>query len=395
MRTPGRIVHELGIAARLAGRAFGRRLRGESVTAPDDAAFHAALEPWLHSLPPGLLAAHRFHYLPATQPPWVDAGMDLLAGDVVTLFADGRVYLSRLLDIWAPPSFQLWCRVGDSGPVFRGTRNTHTFAAGHDGRLWLASYFPGIWADPQGRLATPVEQYASVSGGMSVLLLKWRRGVQADETLRRLARHRDAPLLLHAEAARLDANLACPAHWQYLWFIGPGEIYRPSVSADGRAAILCQTHGDVAILHRDAGMPLVPGAALRWSWQVEQLPMDLPEDTLPSHDYLSIAVEFDDGQDITYYWSSTLPVGTVYRCPLPNWTERETHVVVRSGRAGLGRWFDEERDLYADYRRIIGGPARRISRVWLIALSQLNRGQGRCEYAGIELSADDRKLPLL
>jgi hypothetical protein len=69
--------------------------------------------------------------------------------------------------------------------------------------------------------------------------------------------------------------------------------------------------------------------------------------------------------------------------------------VVRSGRAGLGRWFDEERDLYADYRRIIGGPARRISRVWLIALSQLNRGQGRCEYAGIELSADDRKLPLL
>jgi hypothetical protein len=395
MRTPARIVHELGITARLAGRVIGRRLRGELAPPPDDAVFRATHEPWLGSLPPRLLAARAFHYLPATRPPWFNTGIELLAGDEVTLLAEGRVYLSRLLDIWAPPSFRLWCRVGDDGPVFRGTRNTHSFTAGRGGRLWLASYYPGMWADPQGRLATPVEQYASVSGGMSVLLLKWQRGVQADEIVRRLAGTPGAPALVQAEAARLDAPSACPEHWQYLWFVGPGEIYRPTATEDGRAAILCHTHGDAAILHRDAGMPLVPGAALRWSWRVERLPMDLAEDTLPSHDYMSIAVEFDDGQDITYYWSSSLPVGTVYRCPLPNWNERETHVVVRSGRAGLGRWFDEERDLHADYRRIIGGPARRISRVWLIAVSQLYRGHGRCEYASIELNAEGRRLELI
>jgi hypothetical protein len=172
-------------------------------------------------------------------------------------------------------------------------------------------------------------------------------------------------------------------------------MYRPSVAADGRAAIACSTHGDAAILHKEARIPLIPGTRLRWSWRVERLPMDLAEDTLPSHDYQSIAVEFDDGQDITYYWSASLPVGTVYRCPLPNWSERETHVVVRSGAAELGQWITEERDVHADYSRIIGGPAREIARVWLIANSLLARGHGRCEYAGIEVSSGNERTRVL
>ena len=57
--------------------------------------------------------------------------------------------------------------------------------------------------------------------------------------------------------------------------------------------------------------------------------------------------------------------------------------MVRSGHTGLGRWLDESRDVHADYRRIIGGPARSIVRVWLIANSLFLRGRGQCEYAGI------------
>jgi hypothetical protein len=198
-----------------------------------------------------------------------------------------------------------------------------------------------------------------------------------------------------AEARRLDEPVPTPEHWEYLWYLGPGEIYRAGSAPDGRPTICCHTHGDVGILRRDARMPLEPGARLRWSWRVDALPIDLAEDTLPSHDYLSIAVEFDDGQDITYYWSAALPVGTVYRCPQPNWKGRETHVVVRSGRAGLGRWLDEERDLHADYARIIGGSAREIVRVWLIANSLFQRGHGRCEYASIVLAAGGRTAQLL
>jgi hypothetical protein len=389
------LAHQLAIAARLAARSVRRRLSGATPRAPTDAEFRATLEPWLATLPAGLARSHAFHWLPATVPPWHDTGIDLEPGESVTLLADGRVFLSRALDIWVGPSFQLWCRVGERGPVFRGTRATNTFTAPAGGRLWLASYFPGEWADPSGRLGTPAGKYAKVSGGMSVLALRWAHGTDVPALFRGFARDLRVPGLVLAEAERLDQPVLTPEPWDYLWYLGPGEIFRPVVTGDGRPAIGCHTHGDVGILRRDARAPLVPGTRLRWSWRVDELPGGLAEDTLPSHDYLSIAVEFDDGQDITYYWSATLPEGTVYRCPLPTWQDKETHVVVRSGPAQLGRWLDEERDLHADYARILGGPAREVLRVWLIANSLFQRGHGRCEYASIRLTTNERTLEVL
>jgi len=389
------LAHELAIAARLAARSVWRRLSGGTPRAPTDAEFRATLEPWLAALPAGLARGHAFHWLPATQPPWHDTGIDLEPGESVTMLADGRVFLSRALDIWVGPAFQLWCRVGERGPVFRGTRATNTFTAREGGRLWLASYFPGEWADPSGRIGTPAGEYAKVSGGLSVLTLRWPPGSDVHGLFRDFARDTRVPGPVLAEAERFDQPVPTPDQWDYLWYLGPGEIFRPVLAPDGRRAIGCHTHGDVGILRRDARVPLRPGTRLRWSWRMEELPVDLAEDTLPSHDYLSIAVEFDDGQDITYYWSATLPEGTVYRCPLPTWKDKETHVVVRSGPGELGRWLDEERDLHADYARISAGPAREVVRVWLIANSLFQRGHGRCEYASIRLITNERTLEVL
>jgi hypothetical protein len=389
------LAHELAIAARLAARATRRRLSGAAAPAASDEEFRATLDPWLASLPPGLSTAHAFHWLPATQPPWFDTGIDLEPGEPVTVMANGRVFLSRALDIWVGPSFQLWCRVGERGPVFRGTRATNTFTARQRGRLWLASYFPGEWADPSGRLGTPAEGYAQVSGGMSVLVVKWTPGADVHRLFRDFARDTRVPGLVLAEAERFDQPVPAPEQWDYLWYLGPGEIFRAGRTPDGRTAIGCHTHGDVGILRREARAPLAPGTRLRWSWRVDELPTDLAEDTLPSHDYLSIAVEFDDGKDLTYYWSAALPEGTVYRCPLPTWKDKETHVVVRCGTTGLGRWLDEERDLHADYARILGGPAREVVRVWLIANSLFQRGHGRCEYASIHLVTNEGTLEVL
>jgi hypothetical protein len=41
------------------------------------------------------------------------------------------------------------------------------------------------------------------------------------------------------------------------------------------------------------------------------------EDTLPTHDYLSVAVEFENGQDLSYFWSAALPPESNFRCPIP------------------------------------------------------------------------------
>ncbi len=388
-------VHELAVVARIATRALQRRMPGRSRSGHDGAWLRSTLDPWLATLPAGTLSRHAYCELPATRAPWQDTGIDVAAGDTVSWFATGRVYLSRLLDIFVEPSFQLWCRVGDDGPVFRGTRATHTFTAVQSGRLWLASYFPGEWTDRRGSLATPSDEYAKLSGGMSALVVHWSRGADARGLLRAAVAHAGAPDLVQAEARRLDDAVSPPPQWDYLWYLGDSEIYRAAALEDGRPTICCHTHGDVGILRKDARLPLEPGTRLTWSWRVDALPTDLPEDTLPSHDYLSIAVEFDDGQDLTYYWSASLPTGTVYRCPLPTWKDKETHVVQRSGPAELGRWLDESRDLYVDYHAIVGGSARSVVRIWLIANSLFQRGQGRCEYAAIRVAGPTGTLDVL
>jgi hypothetical protein len=314
------LAHELAIAARLAARSVRRRLSGTTPPAPTDAEFRATLEPWLAALPAGLVSHHASFRIEARQP-WLDTGLDLEPGDSVTLLAAGRVYLSRIVDVWVGPSLRLWCRVGDRGRLFRSSRDTLTFAATERGRLWLASRFPGEWLDPHGHREATAPEFAWASGDLSVLVLCWARGTDVQSAICGLARETRVPGLALAEVERLDQPAPTPPDWQYDWRIGASEIFRPTRAPDGRPSLDCRTHHDVGILQRETRAPLVPGTQLQWSWCVNQLPSDLAEDTLPSHDYLSIAVEFDDGQDITYFWSATLPVGTVFRCPLPVWRE--------------------------------------------------------------------------
>jgi hypothetical protein len=390
----GRVTHEIAIAARLAARSLRRRLRQGSPAPVTDAGFRAALEPWLAALPAGLVAGHAFLRLPAGDPPWHDSGLQLAPGDRVTVLSAGHVYLSRLLDIRAGAALRLWCRVG-AGTVFRGARPTNTFTAGDAGRLMLGSRFPGEWLDPLGSRCAQGPEFARASGELSVLVLRWSGGADLEALFRGFGAQAGTPDLVRAEARRLVEAVPTPVGWSQDWRIGASEVFRPACTADGRAALDCRTQADVGILQRKVSCPLAPGTRLQWSWRVTELPSDLPEDTLPSHDYLSIAVEFDDGQDITYLWSAALPPETVFRCPLPVWRDIETHVVVRSGPAGLGRWLDEQRDVYNDYRRILGGPAREVVRVWLIGESVMQRGQGRCEYASIRLSNNERTLEVL
>jgi len=392
--SPRQVAHEIAIAARLAARSLGRRLSGASSPAVTDAEFRATLAPWLESVQSDVTRGHAFLRI-GPREAWLDTGLILEPGDTVTLLAAGRVYFSRILDVWVGPSLRLWCRVGAGNPVFRSARDTLTFTAAESGQLSLSSRFPGEWLDPAGSQETSAPEFAGASGDLSVLAVLWAREADVHGLFRRFGKDVRVPGLVLAEAERLEQAASPPPLWQHDWRIGASEVFGTAPVPGGRQGIGCCTQGDVGILQRDVRMPLAPGIRLEWSWRVQQLPSDLAEDTIPSHDYLSIAVEFDDGQDITYFWSATLPEGTTFRCPLPVWRDIESHVVVRSGNRGLGQWLDEKRDLYADYRRIVGGPAREVVRVWLIGESVMQRGHGRCEYASIRLATNERTLDVL
>ena len=100
--------------------------------------------------------------------------------------------------------------------------------------------------------------------------------------------------------------------------------------------IALRADANAGIVRRPIDVALRPDISLEWTWRVNALPSRVREDAFATHDYASIALEFDDGRDLTWYWSAALPVGHHYRRPLPRWRESETHVGARSGPQRLG-----------------------------------------------------------
>lgn len=188
-----------------------------------------------------------------------------------------------------------------------------------------------------------------------------------------------------------------PEGWAYfppLAIYGPADIYQRTLAAPGDAGPPVQmrvhTSNNAGILTRDVSVPLTAQTRLNWQWRVDRLPSKLPETEVLQHDYLSIAVKFENGRDLTYMWSSSLAHGFGFECPLPDWKGVEWHAVVRSGEADLGKWLAEERNVQADYARYIGGKMPgRIVQVWLISNTLFQRGEGRAVYGDIMLTDRD------
>lgn len=388
---PGTLV-DLSVAARLRLRALGRQLRGELEPAPDLDAFERA---WAGTLSrcSDAIAESVWIRLPANEPPWRDTGIAVGRGESVSLFAAGRTYASRPLDIWVGPKTQLWARIGERGPIRSSSRDTHTLTAETPGRLYVGNYFPNDWKDTTGARLQDDAVYRTVSGDMRILAIRWRGS--APEGLAALVAAGDPYGAASSELERLRRGPPAPSGWHYLWHLGDSEIFRPSKHPSGAPTLCCETHRDVGILQRDVAFPLRPDTEVAWRWRVDALPGVMREDSGASHDYLSIAVEFANGLDLTYYWSRSLPVGTHFWCPLPNWKHREYHVVVRSGANGLGDWLDERRNLHDDALRYFGAHPGDVVRVWLIAVSIFQRGSGVCEYSDIRLSGGGSTVGVL
>ncbi len=343
----------------------------------------AAFDPLIGAVRGDVESAEYLH-LDGKRPPWTATGTRVREGQEVSVFATGRLWRSRPRDLWIRPQLGLWCRLGENGAVFNSTHDTNTFEAESSADLYLATQFPGQFADPTGRVQPPLQAYDKADGGFAVLVILWRDGASAP--LREMAKLGDPFGLLGAEIGRQDRPPRKPEDWKFLWFLGVSDIFSEG-SHHGARCIRCRTRGNVGILQKDVVLPLTPDTELRWDWLVSALPSRLREDTSASHDYLSVAVEFENGRDITYHWSWELPPNYGYWCPLPTWRDREFHVVVRSGTKDVGAWLSERRNLFEDYRSYMGRPPERILRVWLIASSRWQRFEGDMSIKNVQLAS--------
>ena len=384
---------DLQVAARLGLREARRWLRGEREPAPDVSQFRETLDRALAAIPECVVADHAWIQLPASEPPWRDSGIALRAGEELSYFAAGRVLVSAALDIWVTPKTQIWARIGEAGPIRSSSRDSNTLRAEREGRLFFGNYFPNDWKDTSGARLQPDSVYAGMAGEIWILAVRWCG--RAEDGLAALAAAGDATGIVASERERLALGDPTPPGWHYLWHLGDAEIFRASQGPSGEPALHCEVIGDVGILQRDTAFALRADTEISWRWRVDAVPGLFREDTVPSHDYLSLAVEFANGLDLTYYWSKSLPVGTAYWCPLPNWKHREFHIVIRSGSEGLGSWLAERRNLHADALRHFGTHPGDIVRVWLIASSVFKRQRGSFRIADIRLrSATEEQVVL-
>lgn len=311
--------------------------------------------------------------------PWSTTGMRAARGEAVTWLAWGGGYLIRSLGLGSiGPSLGLLARVRD-GPPQMSARDTFTFTTDRDGFIEFGGRLPGELGEA-GSISVDRVPYAVMSGRFGVVVARWGLGTDPRTALRAVA-ERDALGLCAIEAERLADPPLPPHGWEHHPLLGREDVYHSShgsISADCR-------HSN-AIITRTADAALTTTLKLRWSWRVDELPSELPEDTLLTHDYLSVALEFDDGRDLTWQWSCSLPEGFAYPCPLEHWRRRETHIVVRSGHGDVGRWVDDERPVLADHQAAIGGPApARVVRAWLLSGSLFQGGTARAQFRRMEL----------
>lgn len=310
---------------------------------------------------------------------WLHTGLDIKSGDSVALFATGAWEVDGLI---FQPRHMLWYRIGDNGTAWNFAADQEFFVADSEGELSITLRPIGVyWDDARGTYPPGFSQAPPVPVQTAVEAVRFQRPLEAG--LRALAEAGDA----NAQAAlkTLASQRALPDGFFYLPYLGRSNVWAAG-STDGRNGIQAQTTDDVGIVKLPLDIPLTEDTRFSFEWRYDALPALGPETEAQFHDYLSIALEFDNGQDLTWMWSPELEAGIHFGCPLPWWDSRETHYVLTGGQENLGTWESHTRAVLADYRESIKvAEPTRIVGIWFIANSIFGRQPGAASFANVSI----------
>jgi len=161
-----------------------------------------------------------------------------------------------------------------------------------------------------------------------------------------------------------------------------------------------QVEGEKKFLHADAkgasiqigyekkwGLKEFP--ILRWQWRAIIFPSGSNEREKRGGDsVLGLYIVFGHWpsiRTIKYIWSDTLPVGASFNSPFSNSTKI---LVVRSGRALMGRWVTEQRDVLSDYQQLMEDRENTPVATGIAVLTDSDNTNSRAigDYAYIQVS---------
>ena len=202
---------------------------------------------------------------------------------------------------------------------------------------------------------------------------------------------------------RADAPL--PSHWEPLYFkdIKRHTDYR-LVDKDGRRVIEANADASASGLIRKISIDPKEYPIIRWDWKITGLLKkgnvhEKSGDDYPARVYILFAYdptklgffekltyeaiklfygEYPPLVSLNYIWASNAPEGLV----VPNaYTDRAMMFVVESGTKKMNRWVQEERNIYADYRKAFKGDPPMISGVAIMTDTD-NTGETVTAYYG-------------
>ena len=195
-----------------------------------------------------------------------------------------------------------------------------------------------------------------------------------------------SPVELGRFAPPLDPDRPPPG-WELLTFPRITRHTRYTVVFDGdRHVLRAESHGAASGLYRPVDLDPRVHQVLTWRWKVQRVLASADARTRRGDDCAArvyVAFRHDPARAtlwerarygvlrlvygrypprvaLTYVWGNRLPAGAV----LDNaYTDRVKMIVAQSGPPLAGRWVEERRNVYEDYRRVVGGEPPRIEGV--------------------------------
>lgn len=219
----------------------------------------------------------------------------------------------------------------------------------------------------------------------------------------------ESPAVVSLAFAPAADPSAPPVGWEPLAFRRVPRPTRYALRREGEGWVLrAESEAGASALYRPVSLDPAVYRVLAWRWRVENLvrgsdPRRREGDDYPARVYVAFRFEparatlweraqygayrllygrYPPRVALNYVWTTTLPESTA----LDNaYTDRAKIVVVRSGPALVGRWVSEARDVYEDYRRLVGGEPPPIEGVALMTDTDDTGERAVADYADIEL----------
>lgn len=311
---------------------------------------------------------------------WMKTGIFLEYGDSFEIHASGVWDAEGLI---LAPRHVLWYRVSDDGIARNLSTDDFSAVSEKIGELQIAIRPPSFyWFDEQGTFPPQIlgAPEIAVSFALQIRQLGAAGGVSKSEGSKNLT---------HIADSSEDKP---PKNFKYLTILGESEVWSGR-DAGNEYLLTAKLDDDVGIIKMPVDIELSENTRFAFDWLYESLPAVAPETSIAGHDYLSIALEFDNGQDLTWMWSKFLAKGTSFTCPLPWWNERETHYVLDSGTADLGEWMSHNRNIFDDYTEaVVGAPPKRIVGIWLIANNLFAKKDATASFRNLLILDEGERL---